>query len=332
MASAPEELGLRCDIASAGESVSHRGWQGITAIAANQHGLITSSQAIELTSKITVARLVDWYRLIGFRYGVYLIAGVPRTEWQPLMAACLAIAPHVAASHRSAALLHEFPAVAPPPDPEITVYGQCSRRLDDVVGHRSEFLHEDDLTVVRNIPTTAPARTIVDMGRYLTTYLQVRIMDRAKRRELCTYEEVAACLERIGGRGRPGSGRLKRVVARRLSGIDAGDSQLEVITAEAMVAGGLPPFVQQHPVEVEGHTYFIDLAWPKWKVGIEVMGDVHLDPLVADNDADRRNLLRRAGWDLYDARYNTNLHRLAGLVLGAISTRQVRRNRTRDED
>jgi very-short-patch-repair endonuclease len=277
---------------------------------------------LELVGRDTVRNWVHRDRLIPFRYGVFLLAGVPRTEWQPLMAACLAIAPNVAASHRSAALLHDLPAVAPPPDPEITVYGQCSRRLDEVVGHRSEFLHPDDLTVVRNIPATAPARTIVDMGRYLTTYLQVRIMDHAKRRGLCTYDEVAACLARIGGRGRPGSGRLKRVVARRLSGINAGDSQLEVITAEAMVTGGLPPFVQQHPVEVDGHTYFIDLAWPEFKVGIEVMGDVHLEPLVADNDADRRNLLRRAGWDIYDARYNTNLRRLAALVLGAIARAQ----------
>jgi very-short-patch-repair endonuclease len=289
------------------------------AVAARQHGLVTTAQAVEAMGLRSLRRTTNRGLLIPFRYGVHLVAGAPRTEWQPLMAACLAVGPFVAASHRSAALLHELPGVARPPDPEITVYGADSRRLDEVVGHRSDFLDPSDQCRVRNISCTSAARTIVDMGRYVTTYLQVRMLDNAKRRRLCTYEDVAECLDRIGGRGRPGSGRLRRAVDRRIAvGFDPGDSGLEANVIQALHRRHAPPFVQQHQVVCGSHVYLIDIAWPDAKVGIEVKGDVHLDPAVADNDADRENLLTAAGWQIYDARPATNITRLIDHVLGAI--------------
>ena len=296
-----------------------------------QHGLVTTKQALEAMSLRSLRRAIDRGLLIPFRYGVHLVAGVPRTEWQPLTAACLAVGPFVAASHRSAALLHEFPAIARPPDPEITVYGADSRRLTHVVGHRSDFLDPADQCRVRNIPATSPARTIVDMGRYVTSYLQVRMMDHAKRRRLCTYEDVAACLDRIGGRGRPGSGRLRIAVDRRIAkGFDPGDSGLEATVIAALHRRKVPPFVQQHQVVCGRHVYLIDIAWPDALVGIEVKGDVHLDPSVADNDADRENQLTAAGWRIFEARPTTDLRRLVDQVLGAIQRQQLALFRTRD--
>ena len=320
-AQSPTPGRLGCGSAWGVHALSHpEPWAALAAVAAEQHGLVTGAQVLEVVGRDTRRKWVNTSRLIRFRYGVLLLAGVPRTEWQPLMAACLAVGPFVAASHRSASLLHEYPAIARPPDPEITVYGADSRRLDQVVGHRSEFLDPADQCRVRNIPATSPARTIVDMGRYVTTFLQVRMMDHAKRRHLCTYEEVAACLDRIGGRGRPGSGRLRKAVDRRIAvGFDPGDSGLEVAVISALRRRKAPPFVQQHQVVCGRHVYLIDIAWPDAKVGIEVKGDVHLDPSVADNDADRENLLTAAGWQIYEARPGTNLTSLVDHVLGAIA-------------
>lgn len=254
-------------------------------------------------------------RLIPYRYGVYLLAGVPRTEWQPLMAACLAGGPFVAASHRSAALLHELPGVARPPGPEITVFGDGSLRLTGVVRHRSDLCHPVDLSSVRQIPTTSAARTLLDIGRYVSEYVLIRALDSAKRRRLCTYEEVAACLDRIGGPGRRGTRWLQAALPRRLAReIDAGDSGFEVRVATAMTVHRLPPFVQQHQVVCGTRVFLVDIAWPDARVGIEVKGAVHLDPAVADNDADRDNLLTAAGWTILDARPSTNLSALARQV------------------
>jgi very-short-patch-repair endonuclease len=293
----------------------------IAAIASTQHGLVTSKQAVGTVSRATLQRAVASGRLIPFRYGVYLLPGAPRTEWQPLMAACLAGGPFVAASHRSAALLHEMPGVARPPHPEITIFGDASRELDDVVTHRSDLFVPEDKSVVRGIPCTSAARTILDLGRYVTEYVLIRAMDSAKRRRLCTYEEVAACLDRIGGPGRHGTRWLQAALPRRLAReVDAGDSGLEVKVQEALWRRGLPPFVLQHPVTCGRRIFLIDIAWPDAHLGIEVKGDVHLYPTVADNDAERENLLTESGWRIYEARPSTDLAKLARQVQRAIAT------------
>jgi very-short-patch-repair endonuclease len=257
-----------------------------------------------------------------FRYGVYLLAGVPRTEWQPLMAACLAGGPFVVASHRSAAVLHELPGVARPPEPEVTVFGDGSLRLTDVVRHRSDLCHPADLSSARGIPCTSPARTILDIGRYVSEHVLIRAMDSARRRRLCTYEDIAACLDRIGGPGRRGTRWLQAALPRRLAReIGAGDSGLEVKVQEALWRAGVPPFVLQHPVVCGAHVYLIDIAWPDANVGVEVKGDVHLDPAVAENDAERENLLTDAGWTIYEARPATNMYRLARQVSARLRRR-----------
>ena len=327
---APTPLHCGRDTACGGHAISrpHSPWEQIAAIASGQHGLVTTSQAREVVSRDTIRKWKNAGRLIPFRYGVYLLAGVPRTEWQPLMAACLAGGPFVAASHRSAAILHELPGVARPPEPEITIFGDGSLRLTEVVRHRSDLCHPSDLASVRGIPCTSAARTILDLGRYVTEYVLIRAMDSAKRRRLCTYEEVAACLDRIGGPGRHGTRWLQAALPRRLAReIDAGDSGLEVKVQEALWRRGLPPFVVQHPVTCGRRIFLIDIAWPAEQVGIEVKGDVHLDPTVADNDADRENLLRDAGWRIYEARPTTNLAALASHIQRAMATPMTKRPR-----
>lgn len=297
-------------------------WEQIAAFASAQHGLATTQQVLSVVSLRTLRREINRGRLIPFRHGVYLMAGVPRTEWQPLMAACLAGGPFVAASHRSAAILYELPGVARPPHPEITTYGDASRELSDVVNHRSERVDEIDLTTVRGIPCTSPARTLLDLGRYVSEYVLIRAMDSAKRRRLCTYEDVAECVDRIGGPGRLGTRWLQASLPRRLAReIGAGDSGLEVRVQEALWRSNVPPFVLQHEVVIDGVISLIDIAWPERLVGIEVKGDVHLDPTVADNDAERENRLTTAGWTIYEARPTTDLAKLVRQVSARLRRR-----------
>src|SRR4029079_10037426 len=98
-----------------------------------------------------------------------------------------------------------------------------------------------DKAVVKGIPCTSPARTLLDLGRYVSEYVLIRAMDSAKRRRLCTYEDVAECLDRIGGRGRHGTRWLQAALPRRLAReISAGDSGLEVRMQQALWRGGGP--------------------------------------------------------------------------------------------
>ena len=65
----------------------------------------------------------------------------------------------------------------------------------------------------------------------------------------------------------------------------------------AMLAAGVPPFVTQHYVAVEGHDYFLDFAWPAQKVALEYMGweDHGVVRSSFDNDAVRRSRLGAVG-------------------------------------
>ena len=297
-------------------------WAAIVGCATTQYGLIATRQlrAIGVGLKAT-KRLVSTHRLRPYRLGVYLVAGSPDTRWQPLMAACLAVGPPAAASFRSAAELYGYPGVAPAPYPEITVFGECSRRLTDICAHRSDRFHECDLTVREQIPVTSPARTLVDLGRFLSLWMLAKTYNHILRKDLAEVDDVAACLERIGGRGRPGTVWLRILTAERRLGFHPGDNDFELTVGRALRREGVPEGTPQFQVVVGRYIYVLDRAWPDAKVGLEVDGDVHLDSLVADHDAEKRNRLTAVGWDLYYARPHTNLVELARHVLGALRAR-----------
>lgn len=246
------------------------------------------------------------------------------------MAACLAAAPFAAASHRSVAQLCALPGVAPPPLPEITVFGDLAPRLQGVIVHRSDFLHEDDRSVLHDIPVTSVARTIIDLGRYLSTTMQARVLNDAERRRLCTLDDVRACLERIGGRGRPGTAWMRILLEERQLGWHPGDSDFEVRTVRRFKNAGLRGLVQQHQVVVGRHVYVLDVAWPAVKVGVDVNGPVHLTQEAQKHDADRRNRLKRAGWDMYEVTPGTDLAEVIAAVQVAIARRQAALNRDLD--
>ena len=81
---------------------------------------------------------------------------------------------------------------------------------------------------------------------------------------------------------RGGQGHRQRV---RASGRHAGS-----------VEAGLPRPVLQHPVELGGRRYRIDLAYPEQRVAIELDGSVHLRRDVWEADHERQKALVLAGW------------------------------------
>jgi very-short-patch-repair endonuclease len=74
-----------------------------------------------------------------------------------------------------------------------------------------------------------------------------------------------------GGKGRPGSGRLREILEDRGSQ-RAAMSRLEVRIWRVLRAKGLTP-VRQHPVRCGDTTYWIDCAFPQSRVSVEGFGD-----------------------------------------------------------
>ncbi len=93
----------------------------------------------------------------------------------------------------------------PPPDPPIDVYvpgcaddpRDAACVPDGVVIHRGPPLHPDDVTTVRGIPVTSPARTLVDLAEILTRDELREAFARARELGLLDMDAVAASAARV---------------------------------------------------------------------------------------------------------------------------------------
>jgi len=271
-------------------------WTSVVEVGGRQHGLVSTQQLTSLgVTRDALKRAVASGLLRPYRRRVIEIAGAPASEWRPLMAACLAGGPFTAASHLSAGWLYTSPFIAPG-SVDVTVYGDWCQRLDDVRCHRSVFLDEADRGVVQGIPTTSPARTVMDLAACVSAWLLPQLLDDFLRRHLCTPEEVMACVERIGGRGRAGTAFLRVLAQERVNGHHPGDNDWEVRLARSLTKAGYP-VVQQFQVIVGNRVLIIDCALPDYKVGVEFKGwEPRSTRTGFDHDAEREVLLAGVGW------------------------------------
>lgn len=268
-------------------------WTRVTDLAATQHGLVTRAQIIAAgAAPRSLTRAVDRGLLSGVRRQVYLVVGVPSTVWQPLMAACLAGAPHAVASHRAAGGLFGLPGIVPGAV-EVTAPSSARRALEGGRCHSSGRLDAADVALVRNIPVVAPARTIIDLAGVVDRFLLARIVDHALRHSLCSAPELRAVLDRVGGRGRPGTAVLRAVLGERLGS----DSMLEGRWLRRLRDAGLTPPALQHQVVCRNRVLVLDFAWPHAHVGMEVDGwAFHGHRSAWDHDHDKINAYAEAGW------------------------------------
>jgi len=59
---------------------------------------------------------------------------------------------------------------------------------------------------------------------------------------------------------------------------------------------GLPELTPEHPVKVDGHQYFIDLAYPALLIAIELDDASHDTEKAQEEDPIRQKRLEDAGW------------------------------------
>jgi very-short-patch-repair endonuclease len=260
-----------------------------------QYGLIAHHQAVTAGfSHGQIRRRLRSRQWLPARPGVYAAAGCPPSYEQAVLAVILSIGTALA-SHEAAAYLSNFACLD---EKALEVSTELSRvvRLEGVVAHRSSLLFDEDRTVRRLIPSTSPARTIVDMSARLPIDVLGRVLD-AQLRQGLRLVAVHRCIGRLP----PAPGRRPSVIhallAARLDGYDAGDSDLETKVLRWLVTAGLAPARQQFRVRLEGRTCKIDLAYPELKIAIELDGwDTHRTRSAFDDDRARANALVLAGW------------------------------------
>jgi very-short-patch-repair endonuclease len=269
----------------------------LLALAAREHGVVSDAQAFVLgIAPRSIRRLVqsgDWQRPFP---RVLRCTGAPSNERQAAMAAVLWAGPGARISHAAAAVLWDLDGVHTH-GLELTVSNDRRLRSPLVAVHRSLTLAPADGTLRHGVPVTSVLRTLIDVAGSLPTGSLELAVEDAFRRRLTTPTQLDRCLSRIDGRGRTGSGRLRDLLVSR-RGEAATGSGAEVLLARLLVSGGLPDPIRQHAVTHAGRTIRVDLAYPDCRLAIEFDSlRWHSGRAKLDNDADRRNLLRAAGWE-----------------------------------
>jgi very-short-patch-repair endonuclease len=148
------------------------GDEAIAAIAARQHGLVTTGQlALAGLGARAIAHRVARGRLVRRHRGVYQVGPIAAPLARE-MAAVLACGGSAALSHQSAAAIWGF-GPAHHGDVHVTVEGDTARSRRGIHVHHTASLNA---AVHNGLPLTDPARTLRDLARVLPT----RELDRAR--------------------------------------------------------------------------------------------------------------------------------------------------------
>ena len=244
-----------------------------------------------MTPKQIHSRLSSgWLRPV--HQGVYLVGDALPSREQAVLAACLATGSEAVGSHRSAAVLWRLRGVESP-GPEITLWADRHRPLEGVQVHRTRLLEPVDISRVRRIPVTTPARTLLDLGAVAPALVVESALEDALMRRLVTFELLTATLERLGGPGRNGAGVLRALVEERDPATAPTQTMLEDLLFRVVRRGGLPAPVRQY--EVAG--VLLDGAYPDRRLGIEADSRIwHGGRLDVQRNSDKHNRLLAHGW------------------------------------
>ena len=254
-----------------------------------RYGLVTTAELVAsgLTAGAIskrVARGALQRRYIGvYSYGPGDLSR--EAEW---MAAVLAAGHDAALSHRSAAALWEIrrdrrmisEVLAPRGRrPKGPVLVRSYRRLDP-----------RDVTVVRGIPVTTVARTLVDLADVLTAHQLAKVIDEADYLGLFDLTETYEAMRRANGRRNLGV--LDRAIGLHIGGSAGTKSRNEDAFLALLRLAGLPePLVN---VVIEGEE--VDCVWPDRSLVVEVDGPGHRRPTARRTDARKAPSLTAAGY------------------------------------
>ena len=237
----------------------------IAAIARLQRGRVARRQLIDAgISSAAVARALAAGRLLPEHRAVYVVPGSETTTLGRETAALLAIRDGAVLSHHTAAVLWglRLPAAA---DIHLLVAGGPAGAVRGVHVHRTQVLEADDARIVKALPVTSPARTLIDLAPHLTDRRLEFIIDQAIIERLVRPSQLRLALERLThatGRGR------------MLELLDDGSrttvtrSHAEERLLALIRAGGLP----QPLVNTRVLGYEVDFYWPQARLVVEVDG------------------------------------------------------------
>ena len=268
----------------------------IASIAAGQHAAVSRRQLLDAgVSRSAIDRRVVGGRLVQVHAGVYRLAGHPQSSRQSLMTAVLAAGACAVASHRGAAHLLGIPGVEP--RAEIGVATSRALAIPTVVVHRGTY-GPPDISTLDGIPTTRPARTLIDLASVVTPTTLEGAVDDLLSRRLVTVDYLLRRLDALGRQGRRGAGALAELLAERSDGRPWATSVFERRLLAELRSAGLPlPRPQFVVILPGGRRAVLDYAYPEGLLALEADSYRHHSSRTDwGHDRVRNRWLTAMGW------------------------------------
>ncbi len=283
--------------------------------AVRQHNLLTVAQAARIGGdRRLLNREVDAGRLVRLDRDIYRIAGVPLTWEANVLAAVLASGPGAVASFRTAACLWGIDGFGPGA-PEISIPRGRRLRRAGVRVHESTDLDRCRTVVRDRIPTTGLGRTLLDIGRYVTSPRLRLAVEWSRRNRALTWNQLAATLVAHARRGRPGVRRLREVIAADAARDEVTDSDFELMVMALLAEHGLPePVLHLRIFDGTRFVAEVDLAYPELHLAVELDGSVHRQVEPWERDHVKLVELDALGWTVLPFTWRSYVERPDWLV------------------
>ncbi|MBE2319326.1 type IV toxin-antitoxin system AbiEi family antitoxin domain-containing protein [Solirubrobacter sp. CPCC 204708] len=247
--------------------------QALAKFAAGQWGVVSRAElaACGLSDK-QVKRMVARGHLHPLHRGVYAVGHRNVVTEGRFLAAVKACGPEAVSSHHAGCCLRGWLRYDGRP---IDVTAPTKRTRPTIKTHRSELVER---VIVRQIPTTPPLRTIIDLARVE----EERTVKRALRAARFTEAELQLL---------PRTGLLGRILD--LSAAPTASGNEDEVLDLVLKAGFTHPLVN---ARYPGSGYIPDLWWPEQCLLVEVDSlEWHSDPLAQRADLDRQAWLEAKG-------------------------------------
>jgi len=211
-------------------------------------------------------------------------------------AAVLACGEGAALSHQSAAALRGLISSAQTTI-DVTIPRRAALSRQGLRVHRCTCLTPMDRTVVRGVPCTSLAWTLLDLATVVSHSELERACDQAEVLRLLDMAAVGELLSRR--RGQPGTRRLRAVLGAGDVGEDIPRSHLERRFMGLCRRSGLPKPSVNAWITVNGEAMQVDFLWPARRAIVEVDGyRTHRTRQAFIRDRRRDRLLGCSGWQV----------------------------------
>ena len=264
-------------------------------LALPRDGAFLRREAMKLGfSDTAIDRRVASGRFLWEAKGVLRLSECPPTTRQRTWVVLLAVA-QSAVSHRAAALAYRLDGIVDE-IVEVTVPADCRWEGAGARTHRSVDLRSHHVQIIDGMPTTTPARTLVDLGMVCSEDVVLRAVHSALRKRLTTRARLRVICDELAKCGRAGVPVLRRVLLQVASDPPT-ESDLESRAAILLHRLGWSDVRRQVEVTRPGGGVFrLDFALPEIKLAIELDGGHHRERRQWLKDRRRDMELERLGW------------------------------------